>query len=138
MSDESSSLKQLLLRVHVWWFATLVPLLVRFVPLERLVRLLSPPLRLRPYPGVGASRVVEIVDRRLRNPRNMRRRACLRHGLTLFHFLRLTGARPVIHFAVHQQTPANLRLHAHCWVTLNGEPLSDPPAEDYTTLFTHG
>ncbi len=126
------------LRAHVWLVATVLPLLVRVLPLKALLRLMTPAARLRPYRGVTPERIAAVVARRLRNPRNMRRRACLRRGITLYHFLRLAGAPAVLHFAVYPPEADPGRLHAHCWVTVGGEALSEPPARPAAELFAHG
>lgn len=47
----------------------------------------------------------------------MRRRACLREGIALFHFLRLAGLPAALHIGVYPPDGAQGRLRAHCWVT---------------------
>ncbi len=126
------------LRAHVYLVATMLPLLVRVLPLKVLLRLMTPPARLRPYRTVPPDRIAAIVARRLRNPRNMRRRACLRRGLTLYHFLRLAGVPAAIHFGVYPPDADPRRLHAHCWVTVDGVALTEPPGQPSAVLFTHG
>ena len=64
----------------------------------------------------------------------MRRRACLRQGLTLFHFLKLAGWPAVLRIGVFPPGRDRRRMHAHCWVTLNGVPLSPPPEQPVATL----
>ena len=128
---------QHILRWHVWAVATCIPLLVRFLPLKALLRLLTPPGRLRPYRGVPAGRIAEIVRRRLRNPVHMRRRACLREGLTLFHFLCLAGAEAVLHVGVFAGRPGAQRTHAHCWVTCQGRAVSAPPDEPFAEVLSY-
>ena len=130
--------RDLLLRGHVWLLATLIPLLVRVIPLKKLIILLTPPARFRPYRGISTDRIVELVRRRLRAPRNMRRRACLREGLTLFHFLRLTGRPAIMHFGVFPPSADPQRMHAHCWVTLNGRAVSSPPEQSHATVLVYG
>ncbi len=130
--------RDLLLRGHVWLLATLIPLLVKLIPLKKLIVLLTPPVRFRPYRGISADRIVELVRRRLRAPRNMRRRACLREGVTLFHFLRLTGRPAIMHFGVFPPSTDPLRMHAHCWVTLDGRAVSSPPEQPHATVLVYG
>jgi hypothetical protein len=116
------------LRAHVSLLAGLVPLLVRLFPLPQLLKLLTPPARRTPYRSVAPERVVEIVQRRLADPRHMRRRACLREGITAFHFLSLAGFEPELRFGVFPPGPAQRRMHAHCWIELDGRALTAPPA----------
>ena len=126
------------LRAHVWLVATVLPLLVRVVPLKGLLRLMTPPACLRPYRAVPPERIAAAVARRLRNPRNMRRRACLREGLTLFHFLRLAGVPAVLQFGVYPPQVDAARMHAHCWVSVDGVALSAPPGQPAALLLSHG
>ena len=122
------------LRGHIWLLATLIPLLEKFVPLKWWLRLLTPPARFKPYASTPPEEISRLVAHRLREPRNMRRRACLRQGLTLFHFLKLAGWPAVLHIGVFPPSLDSRRMHAHCWVTLNGVPLSPPPEQPVATL----
>jgi hypothetical protein len=58
--------------------------------------------------------------------------------LTLFHFLRLAGCPAVLHIGVFPPSLDSQRMHGHCWVTLNGVPLSPPPDQPVATLLTCG
>ena len=126
----------IILRGHVWLVATFIPLLTRLLPLGRLLRLLTPSGRFTPYRNVQPERLIRIIRNRLNNPRNMRRRACLREGLMLFYFLKLAGAPAVIHIGLHPPDERP-RLHGHCWVSLNGQAVSEPMASPSVTLLTH-
>lgn len=119
-------MREAILRAHVWLVAIVLPLLVRFVPIRGLLVLVEQPRWWDPYRGIAPERIVEIVDRRLQNPHNMRRRRCLRQGLTLFHFLRLAAVPSVLNFGVLGPATAGKRLHAHCWVTISGRDLYAP------------
>jgi len=117
----------LVVRGHVWVFAAVLPVLVRALSLRRLVRLLTPPGFLRPYAGIAADEIVRMVARRLARPRMMRRRPCLRQGLTLLHFLRLAGLAAELHVAVYPPSADRNRMHGHCWVSLDGRDLMPGP-----------
>ena len=130
-------MKQKLMRAHVWLLAGLTPLLVKVMPLKWLLGLLTPPGRFRPYRGLGADQIVEAVRRRLAAPKNMRRRACLREALMLFHFLRLAGEPAVMHFSVYAPGDDS-RMHAHCWVTVGDRAVSSPPGDPHATMLTRG
>ncbi len=121
-------MRLLVLKTHVWLAAVATVLLVKALPLRWVLRLLSPPRWLRPYRGVSAETMVEVVRRRLARPRHMRRRACLREGLLLFHFLCLAAREPEVHFSVFEPPAGSERLDAHCWVSLDGRTLSSPPS----------
>jgi len=111
---------------HVGLLATVIPLLDRLFSLQTILRLLTPPHHLQPYRKVPTETIAAAVGRRLAHPHNMRRRACLRSGWMLFHFLRLAGRRPVLRIAVYPPQDG-VCLRAHCWVTLNGAEVSAPP-----------
>lgn len=128
-------MRQPMLRAHVWLLATLLPLLVRFVPLPRLMVLLTP--RRVPYVGISPQHVTDLVNRRLANPRNMRRRACLRHGLTLFHFLRLSGYNAILNFSIYPLAQTEVRMQGHCWVSLAGKCISTPPSPGGVLVLTY-
>jgi len=111
---------KLLLRVHVWLVVTVVPLLVRLVDLETLLKLTTPRRPWRLYRGLSCEAIDLAVGRRLRRPRHMKRRACLRRGVALYHFLRLAGQPAVLRIGAWPAGRDRGRLHAHCWVTVNG------------------
>ncbi|MGO8705273.1 MAG: lasso peptide biosynthesis B2 protein [Candidatus Brocadiia bacterium] len=118
-----------LFKLHVALFALAVPLLARLLPLRWQLRLFTPPRRWTPYRGLSAEEIKSVVLRRLEKPRLMRRRICQRRGLTLFHFLSLSGIRSELRFGVYAKRPQQRRTVAHCWVTVDGEALADPPME---------
>jgi hypothetical protein len=120
-------MRRAVLRAHVWLLAFAVPVLVRVLPLRAVLWVMAPPRWWRPYRGVPPEAIAATVRRRLARPRQMKRRACLREGLLVFHFLCLAGHEPVIRFAVFPPQPAPRAVHAHCWVTLDGRPCSAPP-----------
>ena len=107
------------LRAHVYMVATLIPLAVR------LIRVMTPPVWLRPYRRFSTEQILQVVQRRLRNPHNMRRRVCLRRSLTLYHFLRLSGRRAAIEFGVFAPASAQDKLQGHCWVSLDGKTIAE-------------
>jgi len=115
-----------------------MPLLVKVLPLKRLLRLLMPPAAITPYRGTACREIVELVARRLTKPRNMRRRACLRHSLTLFHFLRLAGFPAVLRIGVYPPAADRRRAQAHGWVTLNDAVLTSPPEGPAAVVLVHG
>jgi hypothetical protein len=127
-----------MLRAHVWIVATLIPLLVKFIPLTALLHLLTPKRKSPVYRCVPIEQITQVVGRRLSNPIHMRRRACLREGIVLFHFLRLVGYDAVMRFAVYPPSDDESPMHAHCWVTVGEKDISTPPEEPYRTIMVHG
>jgi hypothetical protein len=116
-----------MLRGHVWAFATVLPALVGLMGLRRLVRLLTPSRPFRLYAGLAADEIGAVVARRLAHPWVMRRRPCLRQGLALLHFLRLAGLPAELRVAVYPPSTDPRRLHAHCWVSLDGRDVMPGP-----------
>ncbi|MBM3860519.1 MAG: lasso peptide biosynthesis B2 protein [Verrucomicrobia bacterium] len=129
-------MRESLLRAHVWLVATLVPLLVNILDIRGLLRVAQWPRRWHPYKGVSAEQIAALVDQRLANPRNMKRRRCLRQGLTFFHFLHLAGVPSVLRFGVLGPATSGQRLHAHCWVSVNGKDYY-PPLGPVAEILTH-
>ena len=80
-----------------------------------------------PYRQVPSADIALMVRTALLRPRMMRRRACYRLGLATGHFLRLAGHPVELHFAVAPPDTDPARLHGHCWVTLHGASVTDPP-----------
>ena len=69
---------------------------------------------------------------------HMRRRACLRLSLVLYHFLRLSGAEAILHVAVFPPSVDPEHLHAHGWVTVEGVCLCEPLKERAVEILTYG
>lgn len=137
-SPPMGGLARRLLVVHVWVVAAVIPLLDRFLTLERMLRLFTPKRPLQAYRGAGPDLITEIVRRRLRRPVHMRRRACLRLSLVLYHFAHLAGVDAVFHVAVFPPSADPKRLHAHSWVTVRDICLSDPPQGHAAEVLCHG
>ena len=126
-----------LFRLHVALFTLVVPLLAWLLPLRWQLRVLTPPSRWTPYRGLSAEEIKSVVLRRLGKPLLMRRRICQRRGLTLFHFLSLSGIGSEVRFGVYAQRPHKRRMLAHCWVTVDGEALADPPLEPIALVLVY-
>jgi len=136
--ERTSRLAEWLLVPHVRIVAAIIPLLDRLLPLQRILTLLTPRRPFAAYLDMSADRIAWIVRERLRRPRQMRRRACLRLSLVLYHFLRLAGIEAVFHVAVFPPSVDPKRLHAHSWVTVGQVCLSSPPEGQWAELFQHG
>ena len=122
-------MRPLILRLHIALVTSLVPLLDRLLSLTSLLRLLTPAHPWALYRDLGPEPIVRALRRRLDKPIHMRRRACLRLGVTLYHFLRLAGLPAELRFGVYPSQAQHQRMHGHCWVLLDGRCLTDPPAE---------
>ncbi len=122
--------------MHVWIVATITPLLVRIFTLKRILEVFSPSPLFQPYRGFSAEDLAGVVKNRLKSPIYMVRRACLREGLLIFHFLRLAGLEATLHMSVLSREEFG-RFHAHCWVTSSGSELSTPTSLKMTEVFSY-
>lgn len=129
--------RDITLRLHIWLLAALALPLIKWLPLRQVLRLLTPPHWFRPYQGSDGEAIRELVDHRLRNPRMMVHRPCLRRGLTLYHMLRLAGLPAELHFGIYTPRRVGERLQGHCWVTVEGQCAGDPPKPSLTAVWTH-
>jgi hypothetical protein len=125
-----------LLPLHVALLAMIIPDVSRWLPLQSLLRLFTPQEAGWPYAGMSADQILGVIQRRLRDPWRMRGRRCLRFGLLGFYFLRRAGFPVVLHFGVYVTGEA--REKAHCWLTLDGRILADPPGDPHVLVLTHG
>jgi hypothetical protein len=119
----------------VAWAAQWLPGNVRRLSLESLLARYAPARAWTCYRGLPHEVVAAAVRNWLRRPWRMRDRRCLRQGLLLMYFLRRAGYRPTLHFGVY---PTRVpRADAHCWVTLDGQAVSDPPNAPYTLVLQY-
>ena len=123
-----------LLPLHVTLLALVIPDVSRWLPLQSLLRLFTPQESGWPYVGMSADQILGVIERRLRDPWRMRGRRCLRSGLLAFYFLRRAGIPAVLHFGVY--ATGQTRDQAHCWLTLDGRILADPPGERHVLVLT--
>jgi hypothetical protein len=128
--------RRVALAVHVWIVAAIIPLLVRVLSIKRILELFTPPPLFQPYRGISAEDLAGVVKNRLKRPVYMVRRACLREGLLMFHFLRLAGLEATLHVSVHPREIFG-RFHAHCWVTSFGRTVSSPPGIQMGEVFSY-
>lgn len=129
-------LRRVILRLHATVLAVFIPDLSKFLSLSNLLRFFTPRKASRFYHGVDEQTVVTMIQRLLQNPWRMRGRRCLRLGLLTFYFLRLAGIPAELRFGVY--TTVRPRELAHCWVTLRGRCLTEPPQFSYVPILTWG
>lgn len=130
-------LRRLALRLHVALWARWLPVLAREPELQRLLARTAPPPG-TPYAGIPADVVIRRVRKACRRPVLMRDRPCLREGLLAYRFLRLAGFRPRLHFGVDRNSAAAPRLAAHCWVSLDGRVVLNPPLPSHVEVLAVG
>lgn len=130
-------LRRLALRLHVALWARWLPVLAREPDLRRLLTRAAPPPG-TPYAGIPAEAILRRVRRTCRRPVLMRDRPCLREGLLAYRFLHLAGFRPRLHFGVDRNSAAAPRLSAHCWVSLDGRVVLNPPLPSHVEMLAVG
>lgn len=102
-------------------FSACVPLAVRFLSFEMILRLAEPkkPWKGRDLPA--PQELADFVDRLLARRVLMRKQLCLRRSLVLYRFLRKLGLDVRINFGVAAPGFSN-RLKAHAWLSAKGKP----------------
>lgn len=86
------------------------------------------------YRGLEAGQIARQVKRALRRPWLMREQRCLREGLLAYRCLKRAGYQPELHFGIDRTSVKRARLAAHCWITLEGQTLLNPPSADYVEI----
>lgn len=123
-------------RLQLRWMVWTLPRLVRRLPLTHLLADMLPSA-VEPAWQLPPARTVAAVQAALARPFRMRGRPCLREGLAAFHFLRRGGHAAVLHFGVDRNSTRKARIRGHCWVSLDGEILLNPPAPEFVELFAY-
>ncbi len=123
-----------LLFVRIFWFAMIIPLLMRL----RLAKLASLLERAQPSarPGVDdISKVTMYVDIAIDVGRPLIRPGCLTRGITSYYFLRRAGADVKLYFGMGK--PGE-EYGGHCWIVKDGEPFLErrDPRPVFTVMYT--
>jgi hypothetical protein len=103
-------------------FGSCVPLLLR-LPLDRMATVLTrPPAAVSIEPG-AIDRQERLLALAVRVAHPLVRTGCLTRGLTLYWFLRRAGLDVDLRFGIDPGEQA--AGDAHCWLTLDGEPINE-------------
>jgi hypothetical protein len=104
-------------------FAAAVPLLLRILKLPELRFWLEPRGAVSPPPAPDeVAGMIRRIDRLLAAGRPFVRQGCLTRGVTLYYFLRRSGADVSLCFGMGE---VRGRLEGHCWLVCQGEPLAE-------------
>ncbi|MBA3448757.1 MAG: lasso peptide biosynthesis B2 protein [Pseudaminobacter sp.] len=122
---------------NLWIAARLMTLFAKRRPLDEILRRATPDAGTRAYADLPPTEIVAAVKAAVARPWRMRGRRCLREGLLAFHYLSLAGHRPVLHFGIVSKSAATSRLRAHCWLSLEGQVVLNPPQEPMLDLFSY-
>lgn len=121
--------------VETWFWARVLPLLClkskSFADILQVGRVGSS----RRYGGLSVEAITDRVKRVARHPWLMRDRRCLREGMLAFRFLTLAGIPAKIHFGVDRDSVSAPVLSAHCWISVNGEVVMNPPSDRMVTIY---
>ncbi len=132
----SGLIKRALFRLHIWVSAKIMPLQVRGLPFDKVLKL-APLQSSKLYEGLPASYIARRAQRVARRPWFMRNQQCLRQGLLGSRFLRYAGYDPELIFGVDPASVRNDRLSAHCWVCLDGKPVISDIMPGMVVIYRH-
>lgn len=124
-------------RWNLWVAARLLPMFAKRRALGEILQRATPDPAARAYGDLPPGEMIAAVKAVVARPWRMRGRRCLREGLLAFHYLSLAGHRPVLHFAIVPKTALTNRPRAHCWVSVAGETVMNPPLEPMLDLFSY-
>jgi hypothetical protein len=122
---------------NLWIAARLLPLFTKRRPLDEMLRRATPNANSRAFQDHSPESIVAGVKAMVARPWRMRGRRCLREGLLAFHYLALAGYRPILHFGLIPRTALLPHPQAHCWLSLEGEIVLNPPQEPMLDLFAY-
>ncbi len=123
--------------LNLWIAARLLPQVMKFRQLDDILRRATPEKAMRAYDDLKADEIIGAVKKSVARPWRMRGRRCLREGLLAFHYLKLAGYAPVLHFGLVPKTITTTRPKAHCWISLNGTIVLNPPVVPMLDLFAY-
>jgi hypothetical protein len=109
-----------------------LPLLLRALPLDRVLHVLTPCAPRTPHAAeavAGIERVTDTITRRIR----LTRTACLDRALLRYALLRRKGYPASFVIGVRSGGPNG--FEAHAWVTLDDEPIMERQPADYRPTF---
>lgn len=105
--------------------AAFLPGLLRYLSLPALMRTMTPVPSRHRSGAIDPDKIVRLTGLVVeRAP--LIRKTCLIRSLVLYRLLRTGGVPVQIHLGVQQ---AGSRLAGHSWLTYEGRPFSEPPAE---------
>lgn len=125
-----SSLKEVELFIRIFFLITILPFLIRFLSISKLMEFLTP-RDLKVYKNEHSEKtkdkVVKFTDYILRLNIWIYKTTCLKRSLILYHFLRKAGINVHICFGVRfndEKLPdreAQKKLEGHAWLLYNGD-----------------
>ena len=131
-SDPPSSL--LVLRMSVWIVA--VSLLVKVLPLPRILQLMTPLFSRPSIPAHEAAqqRLARLIDSVLSMNVWVFTPTCWKRAAVLYRYLALSGVQTRVVFGVRRKDEGLLAGHA--WLETSGQPILEAAAPDYTVTYS--
>jgi hypothetical protein len=114
--------------------AALVPVMVRALPLPRVLSMLRPEGKVREAP-LSPGRLVQIADAAVRIGPHFGVGECLLRSLVLYNLLCRAAYKPIL---VIGGRLCEGQLDCHCWIELDGNSLCEfnDPRERFKLLYT--
>jgi hypothetical protein len=125
--------KNLIILLKMFTFAAVIPVLMKFYSLERILGIITPSNKERPkdVSHVSAKKIVRLGMFLLKRNRLFLKNSCLKRSLLLYYFLRKNGIEVNIHFGVKKRGGY---LAGHSWLTKDGNLFAD--LERHSKAFT--
>jgi hypothetical protein len=135
----------LLLRIAT--LATVLPLVLRSLPMQRVLKIMTTGACCSSYGGThaisAAIKIARYVDFILNRRFWVYQPNCLKRALLIYHFLRRAGIDVHIYLGVKLQKPGTLpnddpTMTGHAWLVLQGKPLLERRPErliDYNVTY---
>lgn len=116
------------------WVATL-SVLIRLMPLPRILRLMRPKTRVcvPAHPSEVEARLAHLLDLLLATDLLFFTPTCWKRAPVLYRFLALEGIETRILFGVRKDGGG--ALDGHAWLEAHGRPLLEASAPDYTVTY---
>lgn len=129
--------KSSLIYWRLWLSSRLLPLQVGRKQLDAILELATPTGVDSTLTSLRAEDILTTIVVVTKKPWLMRNRRCLRQGVLGFRYLRLAGFDPKLHFSIAPTSVSTLQPRAHCWISLDGETVLNPPNEPMVDLFVY-
>lgn len=126
----------LLIRMASW--VGMLTVLIRILPLPRMLKLMQPRRRVTPCPNIGDAEtqdgLAQLLDMLLRTEFLCFTPTCWKRAPILQRYLALRNIESQVVFGVRREE--DNRLKGHAWLEVNGEPLLEKESPDYIKIFT--
>ena len=123
----------LLVRMAGWVLA--LSLLIKLLPLPRVLRLVAATPRAAAHDALPAARLVQLIDHLLNLNVLIFTPICWKRAPVLQRYLALNGIETRILFGVRKGGAGDL-LAGHAWLERDGQPVFEPSPPDYLVTYS--